>query len=231
MKLQKCGDMLYKYICADLEQRNEDISAKLEEKVRSVTHPIELCIPIWDYNGVVFKTRPSAHIIRSARRLGDDWSIDDESGMYTCSIDEVLRKTDVCARLAVFFSGQHFHVRIVSTHGFEPTEHYTPYRFALMLHYYPKMVPQWVQFQNRLGEDRMNESMPSGEPFIFKGMPYFPGLETPPPPPAPETPPRLVRPTSRIHYYEDTDDMRKMARDLAEEFANESVICYCHEED
>jgi hypothetical protein len=144
----------------------------------------------------------------------------------------IVKHTDLCERLSLFFGREHFVVRWCA-HGQN--------EYRLMLHYYPDGVNE----QQKLHMDRCaRDHLGREQAFVrdiewWEGYSYFQEGGAPRTPPrvsiAPGPPPELVRKKAYVRDYAHAEDA---ARDLGEELLREAYAeaapchcCYRHDTD
>lgn len=234
-RLRPFADLLYKAIRESIFARRAEIHAAMVEATSKASGPQDLHIPIWSYVAACFrKYDPEVH--DEIRNAGHDWSVC--YGGEHQSVDWIIRKTDICARIACLFDTHMFHVKWANRplpEGIvEQTENYTVWSRDLVLHWFPAgNMLQSIKLSNMTAEEKYRlAELPPVRPLIYKGTPGFSNRTPPPKPPADAPPPVGVdRVTARQLMWD-----RNCARDECPTQAaftrhgfsvDDAPVCYC----
>lgn len=193
-ELQSYSDMLFKYLHDDILSRREQIFCDLEVAVRYAHGVHQLAIPLWTYNEIKFrKCTPHYYMqLADVQRRGLDWTISNRENTRSESVGEVIRKTDLCARLSLMF-GPDYVIRDVRHSYVDSSDDWVANRRLLTLVYRPRGPSPWQAGRKNQAYQRFGNTMPEGNPVLYTGEePGFSNV-TPPPPPARDDPPPVVR--------------------------------------
>ena len=200
-RMQKYNDLLYERLTRRFTMTRAAIDKALHDRVAIATKPSDLAISIFTYDYT--------------------WTVQDLTDTYPMSYYAIVKHTDLCERLSLFFGGAYFVVRWCKV---DDT------RYRLMLHYYPDGVNE----QQKLHMDRCaRDHLGREQAFVrdiewFEGYSHFQEGSAPRTPPrvtvAPPPPPELIR---KKAYARDYVTLEEAARDLGEELLREAYACHC----
>ena len=244
-RLQEHNDILYEYLRHDILARKDALQEDLLETIKTATHKTELSIPIWTYYHARLLQKPTdvepetyVETKEYIHKNGYDWTVglvrpgydvhDLEINPYlwekpTASVHTVIRKTDILQRIALLF-GDNFRVVCVvppvSMRVRGPMEADVKWSL-LVLHYFPRGLPEHFQRSQRAVKDRYAAYRGSewvGTPYVWKGRREAPPsrASTPPPPLVADEPPPLARRSNGGGIQRDEDDdVEEVRRRLA----------------
>lgn len=175
---QEFCDMLFKSIYQSVQVRREEIYDDLKEVIGTATHTTQLWVPIWTYTETRFKRySPTYHEKMGAHaKLGNDWTIYNADQTKERRVVNVMRNSDICARLATVF-GHNFVVCDVPTTTFEETDEYRVIHHQVRMYYYPE---HWKRnapsaFRHRKALEKYNGvALRDEEPLLYTGEDALP---------------------------------------------------------
>lgn len=200
-RMQKYNDLLYAHLVQKFTLAREDITDSLYESIHLSATPADLCIRVFTYDYT--------------------WTVQDMCDKYPMSYYAIIKTSDICERLSLFFGGANFVVRWCKL---DDT------RYQLVLHYYPDGVSE----THRLHAERCTRDHVGREQAFVRDIAWYEGYEyrqeggyaTPPRPRVTIAPPP---PPARPGYVREYASAACAARDLGEELLRE---CYCqHDSD
>lgn len=141
-KLQAHNDLLYAYLSNDILARRYEIHRELLHAIQTAHSRTELRIPLWTFTAVHFTEKKDNYheLLRGIRDLGGDWTIS-SLAKEKQSIWNVVKKTDICQRLALLF-GDNFYVNY-SAASFQPSMSGNGWYcldWNLVLQFYPNAI-------------------------------------------------------------------------------------------
>ena len=151
---QEFCDMLYKSIRESILARRESIFEELKQVIGQASDRTQLKMELWSYRQTSFLQWIEEDYhgkLAALKELGDEWTISNVARTKEMRVIDVIRKTDIVARLSLLF-GPNFVITDEPMSSKEVSGMWRTTRRSLMLYYYPEhnAALSWTPtYQNR----------------------------------------------------------------------------------